>query len=175
MNMLAKFALATAFTSLSATAVLASDPIAPGDDGFTEYSTVGDWTVYVDVERQSCLIEAVDSNMNVVQMGLTKNHKHGYIGVFTLADIDIKNKQKVFVDIDGVVFEGKAKGLKTKKLKGDYSGGYLVVKDGNLVTAIAEGQTMIVFPKKTAAFVVDLTGTKKAMEEGRKCNLAQVS
>lgn len=157
---------------LSAGTAIASDPIPASGDHFVIFSEVGGWTTYSDGEAGSCLIERVDENGNVVQMGLTKNHKHGYIGVFTLADIDIKNRQKIELSIDGYVFEGRAHGIKSKKLKGNYSGGYLVAKDPNMATAIAEGQTLVAFPKKTAAFTVDLTGTKNAMEEGRKCNLS---
>uniref|UniRef100_UPI00261EE224 hypothetical protein n=1 Tax=uncultured Ruegeria sp. TaxID=259304 RepID=UPI00261EE224 len=133
------------------------------------------WTVYADNDSGTCLIEKVFESGNVMQMGLTKNQKHGYLGVFTQADIDIKNREKIEIAIDDFVYEGRAKGIKSKKLADGYSGGYIVVKDANMATAVAEGQTLIAFPKKSANFVVDLTGTKKAMEEGRKCNLALAS
>ncbi len=167
--------IATAALVATSAAGLARSPVPAEDDTFTVYGEAGDWTIYSVAELDSCVIERADDSGNVIQMGLTKNHKHGYIGVFTLADIDIKRKQRVEIDIDGYVFEGKARGIKSKKLQGDYSGGYIEVKDPNLATAVAEGQTLIAFPKKTGAFMVDLTGTKKAMEEGRKCNLAMSS
>lgn len=167
-------ALGAVFSCLSATIALASDPLPPGDDGFIVYSEVGDWTVYVDKAREACLIERADADGNAVQMGLSKNHKHAYVGVFTLADIDVHTRQKVEIMVDGAVFEGRAHGVKSHKLVGDYKGGYVLVKDENMVTAIQQGYEMIVFPKKDFAFVVDLTGTKDAIDEARKCNLDQV-
>ena len=40
-------------------------------DDFALYGEVEGWKVYVDNEKHSCLIEAVDAQENVVQMGLT--------------------------------------------------------------------------------------------------------
>jgi len=168
--------LSTAILMASGLSAFAKDPLPSNSDAFVEYSVVGDWTVYADQEKGTCLVERMDENGNVFQMGLTKNGKHGYIGIFTTADIDIKKKQKIEIDIDGHIFDGKGHGIKSKKIQGEqYSGGYFIVKDKNLGTAIAEGQQLIAFPKKTAAFVVDLTGTKKAIEEGRRCNLEQAN
>jgi hypothetical protein len=153
-------------------AAAAKDPIPGSGDNFVIYKDLGEWTVYTDADRESCLIERVDDAGNVMQMGLDKQHKHAYVGIFTLADIDIKNRQKVEILVDDALFEGKVHGIKSKKLKGDYSGGYVVLKDANMVTAIAEGQTMVAFPEKTGGlFVIDLTGTKNAIDEARKCNL----
>jgi hypothetical protein len=166
-----KIAMLSVAALLTATTAMARDPVPEAGDTFELYGEVDGWNVYKVLELESCLAERIDETGNVIQMGLTKNHKHGYIGVFTLADIDIKNRKKFEIDVDGYVYEGRAKGLKSRELQGDYSGGYLVIKDDNMVTAIAEGQTLTAFPKRSDPFVVDLTGTKKAIEEGRKCNL----
>ena len=156
---------------LTATSAMARDPIPEEGDTFELHSEVDGWKVYKVMELESCLAERIDETGNVFQMGLTKNHKHGYIGVFTLADIDIKNRKKIEIDVDGHVYEGRARGIKSHNLKGDYSGGYLVIKDDNMVTAIADGQKLTAFPRRSDPFVVDLTGTKKAIEAGRECNL----
>lgn len=156
----------------TATAVQAKDPLPSDGDNFTVYKELPEWTVYADTERGSCLIERVDDAGNAMQMGLDKKHKHAYVGIFTLADIDIKKRQKIEILVDGVLFEGKAHGIKSKKLQGDYSGGYITIKDATMATAIAEGEKLIAFPEKSGGlFVVDLTGTKMAIEEARKCNL----
>ena len=168
---LLKIATISIAALLVANTAMARDPIPNASDTTELYGEVEGWKIYKVLELGSCLAERVEENGNVIQMGLTKNHKHGYIGVFTLADIDIKNRQKFEIDVDGYIYEGRARGMKSHEIKGDYSGGYLVIKDKNMVTAIAEGQTLIAWPKRTLPFVVDLTGTQKAIEEGRKCNL----
>jgi len=150
------------------------DAVPPGDDGFTKYGEVEGWTVYIDVERGSCLIERVDEAENIVQMGLTKDKNFGYLGVFTKADIGIKKgkKEKIYLDIDGTLFVSESTGMKGNISKG-YSGGYVLANNPVFIDAIANKYTMIVFPRKQGAFTVDLAGTKKAMAEARKCNAEQ--
>ncbi len=166
-----KVAAASIAAMLIASSAMARDPVPEETDTFELFSEVEGWKIYKVLELESCLAERMEENGDVLQMGLTKNHKHGYVGVFTLADIDIKRRQKFEIDVDGFVWEGKARRIKSKELQGDYSGGYLIIKDANMVTAIAEGQTLTAFPKRKTPFVIDLTGTKMAIEEGRKCNL----
>ncbi len=55
------------------------------------------------------------------------------------------------------------------QLKGGYSGGYILTDDPAFKRAVAKQYTMTVFPQTAGAFVVDLTGTYKAMAAGRKC------
>ena len=163
--------VAAAILLFSNTAVLANDPIPSSADAFTVYKEVGDWTVYADDKLGTCLIERADGLGNVMQMGLDKKHKHAYVGVFTTDDIKIKNKQKIDIVIDGQVFSGKAHGIKSKKLVGDYSGGYILFNNPETAVAIAEGQELVAFPEKTGgALIVDLTGTKNAMEAAFECN-----
>ena len=169
---LTKLTAIAAFAIMTASSAIARDPVPEANDTFELYGEVDGWKIYKVLELESCLAEIKDEAGNVLQMGLTKNHKHGYLGVFTLSDAEIRNRERIEIDIDGYVFDGRVKKIKSRKLEGDYSGGYVVVKDNNLATAIAEGQTLIAFPKRSSAFSIDLTGTKKAIEEGRKCNLA---
>jgi hypothetical protein len=164
-----KLLTATAAALCLALPALANDPVPPGDDPFAVFSEVEGWTVFSDAARGSCLIEAVDEAGNVVQMGLTPDAQYGYVGVFTLADVDIRNKQMVEIDIDGAIFTGEARGIKASHLAGDYQGGYILANNPNFGDAIANGRTMLVFPEKTAAFAVNLDGTKAAIAEARKC------
>lgn len=145
-------------------------PIPSSADAFEVFGEVEGWTVYADKSLGTCLIEKSDTFGNVVQMGLTKDHAYGYMGLFTLADIEVKKSQEIAVLVDGAVFVGEAHGIKSSKIAGDYSGGYFLTDNPDLVTAIAEGHEMVAFPEKAGAFVVDLTGTKRAIEEARKCN-----
>ncbi|CUH46630.1 MULTISPECIES: hypothetical protein [Ruegeria] len=149
----------------------AEDPIPGAEDGFAPYGDpVEGWNVFIDAERQACLIERTDDFGHAVQIGLTNNKKHAYIGVFTLADVDIKNKQKVEIDINGFVFDGKARGMKSKDLRGEYKGAYFVIKDDNMVNAIMQEGTLTAFPKKTKQPIkVNLTGVSAAVEAARTC------
>lgn len=160
---------ACAATVLTATSAFASDNVLPGNDGFTKWGEAEGWTVFVDNERKSCLIERMDANENVVQVGLTKDKKYGYVGVFTKADIGLKSgKEKMILLLDDVLYEGKAH-KKTKHLTEGYTGGYILANNPEFVSDFENKYEMVVFPKKEFAFVVSLAGTKKAVEAARTC------
>jgi len=153
--------------AISATAVAA--------ETFTKYGAVEGWNVFVDNEKGTCLIERVDGSGNIVQMGLTKaDHSIGYLGVFTKADLGIKKgkKEDIFVDIDGTLYSSTSTGLKGNITEG-YQGGYIRANNPQFISDLAKKYTMTVFPETEGMFVVDLKGTYKAMEMGRKCNAEQ--
>ena len=163
-----------AIAVFSATIAMASDPVPPGDDGFTNYGAVEGWNVFVDNEKKSCLIERADEGKSIVQMGLTADSEFGYLGVFTTGDVGIKKNEKseIFIDIDGVLFSSTSTGMKGNITEG-YSGGYILANNPVFIEAIAKKYVMTVFPGKVGAFQVDLKGTYKAMEMARKCNSEQ--
>lgn len=136
----------------------------------TVYSEAGDWTVYADADTKTCLVERADDQGNVMQMGVTTDRDYAYVGIFTLADIDVKKKQAISIAVDGQVFFGQAHGIKSTKLKGDYAGGYILTDNPEMINAIVEGRELIAFPEEPIAYIVDLTGTKRAIEEARACN-----
>lgn len=144
-------------------------------DTFLRYGEVEGWKVFIDNEKKSCLIEAVDDSENVVQMGLTEDRGVGYVGVFTKAKTDIKRgeKEAVAILLGDNIYVGEATGMKGNITKG-YSGGYVLSDDPQFAEDIAKKEVMIVFPEKEFAFTVDLTGTFKAMEMARKCNEEQL-
>ncbi len=66
--------------------------ILPKDNAeFVNYGEESGWNIFVDKSRNTCLIERVDENTNVVQMGLTPDKDFGYMGVFTKADIEFED------------------------------------------------------------------------------------
>ncbi|WP_171098699.1 MULTISPECIES: hypothetical protein [unclassified Ruegeria] len=145
-------------------------------DSFLRYGEVEGWKVFIDEDKKSCLIEAVDDSENVVQMGLTEDRGVGYVGVFTKAETDIKRDEKeaVAILIGDNIYVGEATGMRGNITKG-YSGGYVLSDDPQFAEDLAKQKVMVVFPEKEFAFTVDLTGTYKAMEMARKCNAEQLS
>lgn len=148
---------------------------ATAEDKYLKYGEVEGWNVYIDQDKKSCLIEAIDDNENVVQMGLTKDRGVGYLGVFTKGETTIKSgeKEAVAILIGDNMYIGQAEGMRGNITKG-YSGGYVLSDDPQFAKDIAQQYTMTVFPEKEYAFIVDLTGTKKAMEMARECNAKQL-
>ncbi|WP_164658466.1 hypothetical protein [Tropicibacter sp. Alg240-R139] len=163
-------AATAALIAMPAVSALASDDFLPSvDDVFTEWGKVEGWTVWVDVTRNSCLAERIDSNTNIVQMGLNKAQDFAYLGVFTKADIKLRGgKEKVTISLDGKLYEGNAR-KKSKHMEDGYKGGYILIDNPEFVTQVQKRYTMVVFPKREEAFSVSLDGTFKAIEAARKC------
>lgn len=157
--------------ALAAPAAIASNDVLPSqDESFAKWGEESGWTIYVDNGRKSCLIERVDGNANVVQMGLTKDHEMGYLGVFTQNDIGLKgNKEEIVLSLDGNLYSAEAH-KKTKHLADGYTGGYILANNAQFVDDVMKKYEMTVFPEKEFAFTVSLDGTFKAIEAARKCN-----
>ncbi|WP_146344032.1 hypothetical protein [Falsiphaeobacter marinintestinus] len=144
-------------------------------DTFSNYGNVEGWNVFIDHEKKSCLIEKKDDFDNVVQMGLTTDRSIAYIGVFTKAKTGIKRgeKEAVAILLGEHIYVGEATGMRGNITK-DYSGGYVLTNDPQVVEDVAQQYTMTVFPEKDYAFTVDLAGTKKAIEMAQECNKKQM-
>ena len=145
-------------------------------ENFLKYGEVEGWTVYIDQAKKSCLIETVDGSENVVQMGLTQDRGVGYLGVFTKGETNIKKGETgtVAILIGENIYLGESTGMRGNITKG-YTGGYVLSDDPQFAEDIAQQYTMTVFPEKNFSFVVDLSGTRKALEMARECNRKQIS
>ncbi len=167
-----RLASATVAAVFATQAFAASDVLPSKDSTFTSWGEESGWTIYVDEGRGACLIERVDENANVVQMGLTKDHAFGYLGVFT-QNAEVKNRKKpIVLSLDGNLYSADAK-PKTKNLADGYVGGYFLTNNPGFVDDVMKKYDMIVFPEDSYAFTVSLDGTLKAIEAARKCNMEQ--
>ncbi len=176
MNFQVTLKTAATLAAFGATAAFASSDVIPSEnDTFSKWGEESGWTIYVDDTRGSCLIERVDENNNVVQMGLTKDQEMGYLGVFTQNDIGLKGKKEdIILSLDGNVYEAKAY-KKTKHLAEGYTGGYILANNPQFVEDVMKKYDMTVFPEKESGFTVSLDGTLKAIEAARACNTEQNS
>ncbi|MTH98594.1 hypothetical protein [Roseibium sp. RKSG952] len=176
MNFKSTLKTVTIVTAYFATTTFASSDVIPSEnDTFTNWGEESGWTIFVDETRGSCLIERMDENQNVVQMGLTKDHEMGYLGVFTKNDIGLKGKkEEIILSLDGNLYSAEAH-KKTKHLAEGYTGGYILANNPQFVDDVMKKYDMTVFPEKEFAFTVNLDGTLKAIEAARKCNQEQTS
>lgn len=156
-------------TGGAASAMEISDIVPASGDTLIVYKQSGDWTVYSDVDRRSCLIERSDDDGNAMQMGLTKDLSAVYVGVFTQKDAKIDAQTPIAIAVDGKVYTGESYGVRSGQLKGNYSGGYVLSDDPGFVEAIAKGKELLAFPDKPWFFVIDLTGTFRAIDDAKAC------
>ncbi len=82
-------------TLISCGAALAFAATTASAETFEKYGEVEGWKVFVDVEKNSCLIEKIDDLENVVQMGLTADKSAAYVGVFTKGETTVKKDEKL--------------------------------------------------------------------------------
>jgi len=167
---LSKAGLMAAVFALGATAAVASDDsILPKDNAeFMNYGEESGWNIFVDKSRNTCLIERVDENSNVVQMGLTPDKEFGYLGVFTRADMEFED-DRVELLMDNKLYYGDTTAAPPNLADG-YKGGYLLANNPDFVDDVMNRENMIVMPETTFAFEISLDGTKKAIEAARACN-----
>ncbi len=164
------FALAATLGLMAGQTAYASDNVLPSSDStFRAWGEEAGWTILVDEGRNACLIERVDQNENVVQMGLTKDHEFGYFGVFT-KNAEVKNKEDIVLSLGDNLYTAKARG-KTKNLADGYVGGYLLTNNPHFVEDVMKQYEMLIFPEETYAWIVGLDGTMKAMEAATECNI----
>lgn len=154
----------------NAYALEASEIVPASGDHLEVYKQVGEWTVHADTTRGNCLIERTDDVGNAMQMGFVKDGSAVYLGVFTKQPVSIEPDQPIQIAVDGQVYAGESYGLVSGSLSGNYAGGYVVSQDPAFVTAIAKGRELVAFPEKKGVFIVDLTGTYRAIDEAKACN-----
>ncbi len=160
-------------TIASAVLAAALSTTAASADTFEKYGEVEGWKVFIDNEKNSCLIEAVDAAENVVQMGLTEDRGVAYVGVFTKAKTRIKKdaKKAVVIAIGDNLYFGQSTGMRGNITKG-YTGGYVLSDDPQFVEDLARQYVMVVFPDEAYTFAVDLAGTFEAIKMAKACNKA---
>ncbi len=170
-----KIALAsTVAFGLVASAVSAADThgvLSPGDADFTKEGVVGPWSIYADHDRGTCLIEGIDPNGFVVQMGLTADHNYGYVGVFSkeFFKTDSGHVEKMAISVNGNVYTGEMAEMKRNVADG-YQGGYVVSADPKFAVDIQKGYTLTAMPENGEGVVISLDGTHDAIEAAKKCN-----
>lgn len=170
MKFIQKMAAAGAIALLSTSSAVAQNPLPAAGDKLVKFGDVDGWTVYANKTRGDCLIVS-SFETGAVQMGVTEEDRElGYLGIFTKLDIGVIDgrKSEIVISLDGKLYEGVSTGL-SGHIKGGYSGGYILTDNPEFKRDIAKKHKMVVFPDTAGAFIVDLTGTYKAMEMARKC------
>lgn len=164
--------LVTATAAIMATAAAAEVTVlSPGTDTFAQVAQEGPWTIYADGNRQSCLIEGVDIAGNVVQMGLTSDHKLGYVGVFTPVDVGLTDggDKAITIEVNGNTYSGEVK-TREHGLAEGYQGGYFLTDNPQFVEDMMAGTEMVAFANDTGnGVVIDLTGSHTAIEAASTC------
>lgn len=162
-----------AFSTSMATAqstISAADAanVLPGNDGFRLYQA--GWHVMVDIARGTCLIERSGVDNNVIQMGITRDGNFGYVGLFSqnASVLEDGEMRPATIELGENVYGGAVVGV-SGRLRGGYSGGYVVTRDAEFFDDIARQFEMVVRVAGMDPIVVNLSGTLRAIEAAREC------
>lgn len=148
----------------------ALDSVLPSSDStFRARGEQAGWTILVDEGRNARLMERMDENEKVIQMGLTTDHAFGQFRVFT-KNAEVKNKEDIVLSRGDNLYTAKARG-KTKNLADGYVGGYFLANTPHFVEDVMKQHEMLIFPEETYAWIVSLDGTMKAIEAAMECNM----
>lgn len=162
----------TTFAIFAAHVALADDVLPNADSTFAPWGEAEGWNIFIDASRGTCLAERVDDNTNVVQMGVTKDKKFGYFGVFTQL-AEIKDRKEPIVIMLGDHEYVADIHTKTANLADGYVGGYILTDNPAFVDDVMNMEEMTIFPKDDFAFKVSLAGTKAAIEAATTCTTEQ--
>ena len=157
---------------LAAPIASAQNAVPPGNDGFTEWGKSGEWVIFVDNERQTCLIEKFDANRNAVQVGLTKDHDHAYLGLFMPLPAEHMNKkEKIILEVNG---EQQVTNVPRRNTREgvEYTGTYIKAADLSFAEGATVAKEVVIFEDDEQMSVVfDLSGGEAAVEAAKECNL----
>ncbi|WP_113912309.1 hypothetical protein [Roseovarius dicentrarchi] len=148
-----------------------TDVLHPGNADFTNEGTVGPWTVYGDTDRGTCLIEGVDPNGYIVQMGLTADDRFGYVGIFTDKDFGAVEgqTQPIQIVVNDNAYVGEVAEMRGNVQPG-FQGGYVLASDPQFATDIQKSYEMTFVPANGTSAVINLDGTYDAIEAAKACN-----
>ena len=159
-----RFAGGVVLATFAATAVAA--------DTFVPYGEAEGWSIYTNTDDNTCVAERHDENGMIVQMGITRNHKMAYLGVFTKDQPGVTKGDKgdFIIDIDGELFHGDVTGMKGNITDG-YSGAYILTDNPDFIEAVKTKNTLKAI-NADVIVEISLKGTAAAIDMGRECNAA---
>lgn len=141
-------------------------------EGFAVVATVESWTITRGLKQGGCMMQKVNEDGYLVQIGKTAaGDDFGRLGVYT-SDKDayvLEGESKdVTLDLDGERFFGKA----TMEAAGNgYRGGYAEASNPAFGAALARKYVLTINPDDKNPIAIDLKGTFKAMEAVRECDV----
>ena len=141
-------------------------------EDYQALAKVESWTITRGVEQGGCMMQKVNADGYLVQIGKTAaGHDFGRLAVYT-SDKDayvLEGESKdVTFDLDGERFFGKAT---MEAAGGGYRGGYAEANNRAFGEALARKYVLTINPDSKNAIIIDLKGTFKAMEAVRECDV----
>ena len=135
---------------LAAPIASAQDAVPPGSDGFTEWG----------------------KSRNAVQVGLTKDHDHAYLGLFMpLPEEHMNKKEKIILEVNG---EQQVTNVPRRNTREgvEYTGTYIKAADLSFAEGATVAKEVVIFEDDEQMSVVfDLSGGEAAVEAAKECNL----
>lgn len=156
---LPSYALLLACSALSAPAA-AQDLVHFGD--------VAGWEILVDPTLgNGCLIQSEFEDGSTVRIGLDASNGTGYLTAFneSWGDIEAEKSYPITFDLDGVIYEGEAKGIWLDEVPG----ADVVFVNEDFMFDLATKNTLTLFHAGDEVMAIDLSGTDAGLEQVLVC------
>lgn len=153
---------------ISAVSALCLTVGAASAEEYAVYGNEGPWTVFANVSSGGCFLQDRDNNGNLVQMGIrTAKDDYAFMGVWNRAAsiMEPGETRDMELSIDGDLFTFEAK-ANVHPVSEGYHGAYMYLNNPDFIADVENGEELTVVG---TGVVVDLTGTKKAIEMARAC------
>lgn len=155
---------------LGGTAAIADHTLPKTDDTFTVWGTSGDWTIYADANHKNCTIQRFDAALNAVQIGLTPDKAHPYLGVFTPFTEDMRGmSEKITVTVGDMERTGRVTSWEATD-DHDYTGTYVAAENFDFLLEATKANAVIAYDNKQVNVEVSLEGASEAMAAAMECN-----
>ena len=127
------------------------------------------WGIFVNEANSSCFMETTTKEGLIMQMGTGGGVDMGFLALYTEGATDIRDGEtgEILIKLGEQMFSAEAQGVEREGV----SGGYFLGNNPLLAYDLAKSQTLVVNPEGENVFTVDLTGSMKAMEATRACQL----
>lgn len=138
-----------------------------------EWKKVGDWQIVIDKSTgNGCIMQKYFDDGTMLQFGMLPKRDAAFFAAYREDWKDIQGGKKVQInyEFDGIPHKGQASGYISKP----WYGGFVEVKDAEVMTQFAQKHMVKVTGHHGREFELSLDGTKKGVEALQECQNAQI-
>lgn len=145
-----------------------TDVLPTAGDNIETFRTFGPWAVLKNHTDGNCFASRADDAGNVIQMGVTKDRKYGYLGAFTADHRLAGEGAEIIALVNGNLYTGEAQGVSANLNEGR-TGGYILVNNAHFVRDIEASKEIVFYPDSPYTVKLATKGARNAIYEARKC------
>lgn len=151
---------------------LSHTPSALADHHLTSWREVGEWSVFVDANvGHGCFMEKTFKDRTRVRLGKLPKENGAFFSASNKEwdHIEEGSSDEFYFDFGDELFKGQIEA----KIEGDWYGGYAFFNNPEFLEFLATKTTLTIAGSRRIPLDIDLSGTKRAIDELGRCQAAQ--